>query len=78
MKFSVLFILTLASTTSAFSVARTSAIRLTSSLRSTPTEDDIAALRAAAAKTREEASKLSSVGGVTPVLSHERTPFSPS
>eukprot|EP00977_Amphora_coffeiformis_P003265 scaffold609_cov170-Amphora_coffeaeformis.AAC.19 len=60
MKFCLLSVLSLASSATAFSVARTSLGRPTSSLRSTPTEDDIAALRAAAAKAREEASKLSS------------------
>ena len=60
MKFSLFSVLSLAASTSAFTVVRQSAVRPGSKLNSTP-EDEIAALRAAAAKAREEASKLSAV-----------------
>lgn len=61
MKFSIVTVLGLVASTSAFSVVRHGATRPRSLLRSSPSQDDIAALRAAAAKAREEAQKLSAV-----------------
>jgi hypothetical protein len=59
MKFSILSILAVSA--NAFSVVGPASHRLSSSLRSTSSDDNIAALRAAAAKARAEADKLSLV-----------------
>ena len=61
MKFALVTVLGLVASTSAFSGVRPSSARRPKSLLHSTSENDIAALRAAAAKAREEAQKLSAV-----------------